>query len=193
MMEVKGKGILPHDYLLRYTVVPLVPKRITPNMITIFRFVLIPFVFIFLALEMWNIGVPLFLFAAFTDALDGSVARLRNQITEWGSFYDPIADKLLIGAVVLLVVAEHVNPVFALIIVAAEASIVLGGVLHKKTGKTICSANFFGKTKMFLQVLGITTLLIALWGGLSLFIPFSIGTLSLAMIFAVISLFTYGL
>lgn len=192
MTEVQRKRILPHDYLLRYTFVPLVPRCVTPNMLTILRFVLIPFVFVFLGLEMWNIGVPLFLFAAFTDALDGSVARLRNQITEWGSFYDPIADKLLIGAVVLLVVTEHVNPVFAIIIVVVEASIILGGVFYARKGKVICSANFFGKTKMFLQVLGITTLLIALWGGLNLFIPFSIGVLSLAMIFAVISLFTYG-
>jgi len=192
MMKVKRKGILPHDYLLRYTVVPLVPKQITPNMITVLRFILVPIVFVFLALEMWNIGVPLFMFAAFTDALDGSVARLRNQITEWGSFYDPIADKLLIGTVVLLVVAKYVNPFFAVIVVVAESSIIIGGIFRTRTGKVICSANFFGKTKMFLQVLGISTLLIALWSGPSFLITFSVGILLLAIIFAMISLFTYG-
>ena len=184
--------LFPHDYLMRYTIVPLVPRFITPNMVTILRFICIPFVLYFLAIEKYSVGVPFFLIVAFTDALDGSLDRIRNQITEWGTFYDPVADKILIASVVLLVVVKHVNLVFGLIIVFLELLIIVGGYIQKSRGK-VMSANIFGKTKMVLQVTGVGFLLIALWAGYDLFIPVSIGTLSLAIVFAVISLFTYGL
>jgi CDP-diacylglycerol--glycerol-3-phosphate 3-phosphatidyltransferase len=187
-----SSNLFPHDRLLRYTVVPLVPSFITPNMVTVLRILLTPVVLWYLALEQFAVGVPLFWFVAFTDALDGSLARLRNQVTAWGTFYDPLADKLFIGSVVLLVVVEHVNVWFAVLIVAVEAAIMLGAVVRRRRGK-VMSANFFGKTKMFLQVLGVTFLLTALWAGYDLFIPLSVATLSLAIVFGMISLFTYGL
>lgn len=141
--------------------------------------------------QQYSIGVPFFLLVAFTDALDGSLARVRKQITEWGTFYDPVADKLLIGSVVLLIVIQHVNPWFGFVIIALEVLIILGGFLRRIDGKLV-TANVFGKTKMVLQVVGVMALLIAVWLGVDLFIPFSIGTLSLAIVFAIISLFTYG-
>ena len=150
-----------------------------------------PFVLWLLAIGNYQIGVPFFLFVAFTDAIDGSLARVRKQITDWGTFYDPVADKLLISSVVLLVVAQHVNVVFAGLIIFLLL-IIVGGLIHRRNGKII-SANIFGKTKMFLQVAGVAFLLIALWVGFDLFIPVSIGTFSLAIVFAVISLFTYGI
>src|SRR3989339_879810 len=102
MLHRDPSKLFPHDHIMRYTFVPLVPRFVTPNMITIARMVLIPFILYFLFSNEYGIGVPLFLFAAFTDALDGSVARLRHQVTEWGTFYDPLADKLLIGSVIIL-------------------------------------------------------------------------------------------
>lgn len=184
--------LFPHDHLLRYTLVPLVPRFITPNMVTVFRMVMTPVVLWFLYLENFAVGVPLFWFLALTDAMDGSLARLRQQVTHWGTFYDPLADKIFIGSVVLLVVVKHVNLYFGLLIVFIEGTIILGALVQRRHGK-LMGANFFGKSKMFLQVLGVTFLLIALWAGFDLFIPLSIATLSLAILFAVMSLFTYGL
>jgi len=145
----------------------------------------------FLMTEQFGIGIPIFILIAFTDAIDGSLARLRKQITDWGTLYDPIADKLFIGLVVLIVVTKYVNVNFGLVIIIVESLIILGAYFQRLEGKKI-SANVFGKTKMFLQVLGVCLLLIALWAGLDLFIPISIGTLSIAVVMAVISLFTYG-
>lgn len=186
------KKLFPHDHVMRYTIIPLIPKWVSPNMVTIARIILIPFVLWFLMEENFNVGVPLFLFTAFTDVIDGSLARLRKQITQWGTFYDPLADKLFIGLVVLLVVIKHVNVIFGLLIIIIEALIILGGYIRKQRG-TLQGSNILGKTKMFFQVLGVSFLLIALWAGMSLFIPVSIGTLSLAIVLAVISLFTYGI
>ncbi len=192
MVERDPYKLFPHDHVMKYTFVPLVPSFVTPNMVTIFRIIMTPFVLVLLYLEQYSLGMPLFLLLAFSDALDGSIARLRKQITDWGTFFDPVADKILVGSVVLLVVIKHVNVIFGLLIVIVEAALTLGGVLRKAEGK-IVSANIFGKTKMVLQVIGVSFLLIALWSGFNLFIPVSVGTLSLAIVFAVISLFTYGL
>ena len=186
------KKLFPHDHVMRHTIIPLIPKWISPNMVTIFRIILTPFVLWFLFQENFAVGVPLFLFTAFTDVIDGSLARIRKDITAWGTFYDPLADKLLIGLVVLLIVVKHVNLIFGLVIIIIEAAIILGGYIRKQRG-TLQGANILGKTKMFFQVLGVSFLLVALWAGVSLFIPVSVGTLSLAIVLAVISLFSYGI
>ncbi|MDG1949284.1 MAG: CDP-alcohol phosphatidyltransferase family protein [bacterium] len=192
MSERNPAKLYPHDTVMRYTFLPLIPSFITPNMVTMFRIVMTPLVLWLLYVQNFEIGVPLFLFVAFTDAIDGSLARVRKQITDWGTFYDPLADKILIGSVVLLVVMQHVNVFLGLIIVLIEAMLVTGGIIRKRNGKTT-TANIYGKIKMILQVLGVLILLIALWAGYDLFIPISAGTLSLAVVFAIISLFTYGL
>jgi CDP-diacylglycerol--glycerol-3-phosphate 3-phosphatidyltransferase len=192
MFERDPHKLFPHDRVMEHTIIPLVPLFVTPNMVTMLRFVLIPFVLWFLYIGNFEIGVPLFLFAALTDALDGSLARVRNNITQWGSFYDPVADKILVGSVVLLVVVQHLNVVLGLLIILCEAIITLVGIVRKCRGEAV-SANIFGKTKMFLQIVGVTMLLIALWLGFDLFMPISSGTLSLAVVFAIISLFAYGL
>ncbi|MBU0646228.1 CDP-alcohol phosphatidyltransferase family protein [Patescibacteria group bacterium] len=185
------KQLFWHDYLLKYTIVPLVPACVTPNALTIFRFLSTPFVIYFLLYEHYSVGVILFLIVSFSDALDGSLARLRSQITEWGTLYDPIADKLLISSLILFIVIKYINPIFSIIIIFLEVLIVVGAYRHKLRGG-IVSANIFGKTKMCLQVAGVFILLLAVWSGFDLFIPVSVGTLSLAILFAVISLFTYG-
>jgi len=190
--ERDPKKLFPHDHLLKYTIVPLIPRAVTPNMITAFRFVATPFCLWFLYIGNFAVGIPFFLFLALTDALDGTLARLRRQITPWGTFYDPVADKILIGSVILLIVIRHINVWFGLFMVAIELLIILGGVVRRREGK-LNGANVFGKTKMLLQVFGVTFLLIALASGQDLFVDVSVGTLALATVFAVISLFTYGL
>ncbi len=184
--------LYPHDRLLGATVIRLIPAFVTPNALTWLRFVLTPFVLYFLYLGNYAVGVPLFVFTAFTDALDGSLARLRNRITEWGSTFDPVADKFLIGSVLLLVVIRHMNPIFGIAIVFLEILIVIGGIIRKRRGHAVM-ANGVGKIKMLLQFLGVTLLLVAVWSGIDLFIPFSMATLSLAIVFAILSLLTYGL
>jgi len=184
--------LFPHDHLMKYLVLPLVPRFILPNHITIFRFVLTPFVLWFLLSEQYYIGVPLFLFAALTDALDGSLARVRKQITEWGTLADPVADKLLIGLVVLFFVIKYIGLFFGLMILFFELVIIIGGFLRKRNGLYV-SANIFGKIKMVLQVTGVMFLLISLWVDFDLFRSVSIGTFTLAILFAVLSLLSYGI
>lgn len=132
-----------------------------------------------------------FLLAACTDALDGSLARTRRQITVWGTMADPVADKLLIGLVVVLFVARQINVIFAGIIVLIECMIVVGALYKHRQGGYM-SANEFGKLKMLFQVIGVALLILAKVTGMDLAVPVAIGTLTIAIVFAVVSLLTYG-
>ena len=182
-----------YDKLLAKTVLRLIPRDIHPNHLTILRVIMTPFILYYLWLENWNVVVPFFLFAALTDLFDGSLARTRKQITTWGTIADPIADKLLIASVVILFVAKEINVYFAGVIVFVEASIATMAVVRKIRGNPFISANWYGKMKMLFQVIGVSALLIARWSGVELFVPFSVGTLSIAILFALMSLYTYGL
>lgn len=193
LMTNETVRVYPHDRLLAATLLRLIPRGLLPNHLTIFRVFLIPFVLYFVWHELWHIAVPLFLFAAFTDVLDGSIARTRKLITMWGTMADPVADKLLIGTVVILFVAREINVMFAVLIILIELLTAGSAAIRRIRGGQVVSANWYGKVKMVLQVLGVTGLLIAKWFGLELFVDFSIGTLSIAIVFAVISLYTYGL
>ncbi len=186
------RALYPHDRVLARTILPFIPDSVTPNMVTGLRFALTPIVLALLVAGRWAWGVPLFVFAALTDALDGSLARVRRQITDWGSFYDPVADKLLIGSVILLIVARYVGMRFALSILGVDVLIALGGYWGKRHGRHM-RANVFGKAKMFAQALGVSLLLVSVWAGNAMLFAWSVAILVIALMLAVISLFTYGL
>lgn len=192
LMTNENIRLYPHDRFMDAVLIRFLPKQLHPNHVTLFRIFLIPFVLWYVLQENWTVALPLFLFAAFTDALDGSMARLRTQITMWGTVADPVADKLLIGSVVVLFVAQEVDPIFAGIIVVIELLIIASGLVrHRKNW--VISANWAGKMKMLFQVAGVALLFAAKLSGISLFVPFSIGTLAVAIIFAIVSLLTYSL
>jgi len=191
MHERDPRKLFPHDTLMK-PFVWLIPSFVHPNHLTVARMIMTPIVLWVLYVQNYRLGIPLFVLTAFTDALDGSLARIRKQITDWGTFYDPVADKLLIGSVVLLIVVQHVNPVIAFALILLELLLILGGWYGRQHGR-IKSANVWGKVKMLLQFFGVFFLLIALWLGVDLFIEISNGTLILAIIFAIVSLLTYSL
>jgi CDP-diacylglycerol--glycerol-3-phosphate 3-phosphatidyltransferase len=187
LMTNENVQLYAHDRLLAQTILRLIPSWIRPNHFTILRVCLVPVVLWFIWQDAWSIAAPLFFGTAVTDMIDGSLARTRKQITMWGTMADPIADKLLIGSVVIVFVAREINAAFAAVIVLLECLIVLMAFARRERGHPYVSANWYGKTKMVLQVAGVLMLLIARWLGIELFIPFSIGTLSVAIVFGVIS------
>src|SRR3989338_7282054 len=93
------------------------PPWITPNHITIFRFLTIPFIILLLFSEKYLFGIILFSISAFSDMIDGALARVTNQITEWGKMSDPLADKMLIGSVAAIIVSNFINVYLAAAII----------------------------------------------------------------------------
>lgn len=182
----------PHDIWMDRLVLRFVPHSVTPNQITLFRLIATPFVLLLVHSGALNIAVPVFIAVAFTDAMDGSLARTRNMITEWGMVWDPIADKILIGSVAALLILDHFPVELAVLIFGVEAIFLIMGYYRKRQGR-IVSANVWGKIKMLLQVVGVVLFLLSLVIGSPTVEWASYATFIIATVFAVISLFTLGI
>ena len=188
----KANKIHWHDRLLAASLLRLFSYKIHPNHLTIFRFLATPVVALFLFYGHYVLGFWSFLIAAFSDALDGSMARTRNQITEWGKVYDPLADKILIASMIFVIVLKTLGFWVSLVIIVLEIVIIVAAWVRKMEGRVV-QANVFGKIKMILQVLGVSVLLLVTIYQWSALLPFASGMLYLAIVFAVVSLLTHGI
>ena len=159
---LSAERVLWTDRIIARTVLCVVPSGLTPNHITLFRIVATAPTIFLLAREQYAIGIPLFLFVAFTDALDGALARTRNMITEWGRMFDPLADKLLVIPALVILILNNLPFGLAFLIIALEL-FVMGAALVWRGRGGVISANGWGKVKMILQIIGIFLLLLALW------------------------------
>lgn len=166
----------------------LIPQAVRPNHLTVVRMLLTPFVAYFLHQGDYPVGMTLFVIASATDWLDGLLARTRRQITEWGIVFDPIADKLLVGAALFIIVFEHVNVLLGLALLAIEIAALVAGIVRHSRG-IVRPSNSWGKAKMIFEFLGITSLLAALWLGHDLLVDISVATLSFALIAALASVY----
>ncbi len=188
----KAEKILPTDRLLAATVLRLFPRSVTPNHLTQVRFVLTPLVALVLAFGYLKIGLVFFILVAFTDALDGAMARTRDQVTDWGKLFDPLADKLLIGSVVIVIVMQHLDFWLGITILVIEIATIMLAAWKRYTG-VVLQANKWGKTKMILEVIGVSILIVGLFTGWPHLLPVSITVFYLAIVFALISLGSYGI
>jgi len=176
----------PHDYLVSRFFLWMFPKSVKPNHITIFRMVATPFVLFLIATENWALGIPVFLLVAFTDVLDGTMARMRQEITAWGTLFDPLADKLLIGGALFILILKYIDILIGGSVIFLELIVIIGAWLKKKDGMVI-SASYWGKTKMVLQVLGVTMILLSLFLSAPTFSLLAEWTLILSIGFGVLS------
>ena len=181
------------DKVLAKIFLPLFPRQITPNQITAARVFLTPFVLWLFWQESYFWGGALFLVTSFTDALDGAMARTRDQVTAFGKMFDPLADKLLICSVVYILVLKYLDVYTAWIIIVIELIIIAAALIKHKKGDYHLQANSWGKVKMILQVLGVIILLLAIIFNLEHLLPVSRGTFYLAIVFGILSLFTYSI
>lgn len=182
----------PHDRFLAATLLKLVPKETTPNQITVARIFMTPMVLWLLYEGRYELATPLFLVTALTDMLDGSLARTRNQVTAWGKLWDPVADKLLIGSVAILLLARHFPATLAVIILGLEAAFLAGGWYRASQGE-IVAANWWGKIKMLSQVIGVTLFLVFLQTGVGALAMASYAVFGVACLLAIGSLFRHGI
>ncbi|MBQ8600242.1 MAG: CDP-diacylglycerol--glycerol-3-phosphate 3-phosphatidyltransferase [Clostridia bacterium] len=134
----------------------------TPNKLTLLRVLMIPvFMAVFLAVPApWGslLAAAVYGIASATDAIDGHLARKNNQITDFGKFLDPLADKMLvITALVLLQHKGLIHPIITVIIIARELMVTSIRLVAAGSGKVI-AAGWWGKAKTVTQM--ISTLLL---------------------------------
>ncbi|OGF35089.1 hypothetical protein A2482_00990 [Candidatus Falkowbacteria bacterium RIFOXYC2_FULL_48_21] len=192
-MEKQGEIVFaPYDRVLKH-LLPIVPHKLKPNHLTMVRLVLAPLLIIPLHYDDYIVALVAFVLLAITDMLDGSLARLRNQITDWGKIWDPVADKLLVGVVVVMMLLK-VNLSLTILVLSLEAAFILGGVLQKMHEENVdIKANVWGKIKMNLQCFGAGLLML----GFILVEPtlFTLGEVAFyfSLFFAVLSIFKHGI
>lgn len=140
-----------------------------PNLLTWLRILLIPLVIgvfyvpaSWLSLEEANLlATVFFVFAALTDWLDGYLARKLNQTSAFGAFLDPVADKLMVAAaLIVLVDLDRTHSAIALIIIGREIAISALREWMAKAGKSgSVAVSFAGKLKTAFQMISISLLL----------------------------------
>lgn len=165
------------------------PKSIRPNVITVFRFVSIPFIIILLLNNDYLTAFILFIIAAISDAVDGAMARTRNQITDWGIVFDPFADKLLIGIVGGILIFKFLSPALASIIICIELMLVASAYYRFK-GEVV-PAKTVGKIKMFLECIGIGFIFLFILTNSGVFLMIAAYILYVAILFALMSILIY--
>jgi len=165
------------------------PQSVKPNHVTIFRFITVPFLIVFLLLGYYKITFVLFVISAFSDAVDGAMARTRNQITDWGIVFDPFADKLLIGTVGGIVIFKFLNPLLALSIIFIEL-VLIASSYYRFKGEVV-PAKAVGKIKMILQCVGVGFVFLFMLTESVIFLTIATYVLCLAVFFAVLSVLIY--
>ena len=137
-----------------------------PNVITIARIFLIP-LFVLTYLSQWQYSylatAVLFGLAAFTDWLDGYLARRLDQTTPFGAFLDPVADKLIVVTALVLLIGHHANlwlTIPGLVIVGREIVIsALREWMAEMNRSVAVAVSMLGKIKTTLQMIAIAVLL----------------------------------
>lgn len=137
-----------------------------PNKLTIFRIILVPIMVIipFLGIDGKIFGIPtewiiidlIFIIASITDKLDGYLARKNNQVTTFGKFLDPLADKILVLAAMVMLVEMSKLPAWIPIIVLAREFMVSGyRLIAVEKGGEVIAASKWGKLKTVTQMIAI--------------------------------------
>lgn len=130
----------------------------TANKLTLLRVILVPLFMIFLLLDStWAqvTALVIFVIASLTDMLDGKIARKYNQITNFGKFMDPLADKMLTTAAFLIFMEKGIIGSWALMIILAREFMVSGVRLLAAGEGNVIAASFWGKFKTVSQMVAI--------------------------------------
>ncbi len=172
-----------------------------PNALTLLRIFFVPLLLAVLLRKqiyletpwgVWSkewLALPIFLVAALTDLLDGIIARRRRQISTLGTLLDPVADKLLISAAFISLVELGLVPAWMVVVIVGREFAVSGlRSIAAAEGYTI-EASDLGKTKMVMQVIAVSLLLVGSHS--PPFLKLGFVALWLVVLFAVVSAVDY--
>ncbi len=141
-----------------------------PNYLTFARIFLVPLLVVVLltpfsehwfGISSYVLAIGIFLVATLTDILDGHLARRRKQVSKFGALLDPIADKLLVSAALIVLVEKHLAPAWAVVVILGREFVVTGLRSAAATEGIVISAQKVGKIKMWFQCIAIVALLVA--------------------------------
>jgi CDP-diacylglycerol--glycerol-3-phosphate 3-phosphatidyltransferase len=175
------------DSLVNKAFLWVVPHSVKPNHVTLIRFLLVPIIYWLLASDMLALGLIVFAIAAITDAMDGAMARTRNQITDLGKVIDPIADKLLVLVALFYIGWDLLLiKIFVVYILFEMIAVLVGYFFTPYLGKPT-GANLFGKIKLILQCFSVGFFIVGVIISNKAFIDIAQYVLFVALFFAVVA------
>lgn len=134
-----------------------------PNKLTMLRILMIPVFCVFALMgAQWAqfVALGVYILACITDMLDGKIARKRNLVTDFGKFADPIADKLLVMAALVILVDTGRMPSWVCIVMLAREFIISGFRLVAAGGGKVIAAGTLGKWKTVFQMISTIALML---------------------------------
>jgi CDP-diacylglycerol--glycerol-3-phosphate 3-phosphatidyltransferase len=145
-----------------------------PNWISLGRIIVVPLLVVVLltpVAERWfgisgyALAIAIFLLASISDIIDGQLARSRKQESTLGKFLDPVADKLLISAALIVLVEKHLAPSWAVVIILGREFIITALRSVAASEGIVIAAQGLGKLKMWAQCVAVVALLVAAANG----------------------------
>jgi len=138
------------------------PFRSAPNVLTLARICLAPFLVSAILEDRFELSFYLFLVAGLTDALDGTLARLLKQRTMLGQYLDPVADKLLLSTLFLVLLHKGLIPARVTVMVFGRdvGILVVAALLYAAAGRREFVPSIFGKANTLAQVAAVAAVLL---------------------------------
>jgi len=139
------------------------PLRTAPNLLTLLRICLAPVLVAAVLNGRYGLGLALFVVAGLTDALDGTLARVLHQRSMLGSYLDPVADKLLLSALFLVLMHKNLIPVTVTVLVFGRdlGILLVAAILYAAAGRREFYPSIFGKLNTLAQVGAVAAVLLS--------------------------------
>lgn len=179
------------DGMLERTLLPLIPRSVTPNMVSWLRIASLPFMYYFFVRDSYAIGLGIFSLAALTDALDGAMARTRGMITETGKVLDAVADRGLIMLVALMFIPRYFGWWLVAAIVVLECCNGFAAYRARRKLGFNPGANWAGKVKMTVQCAAFGLMFITILSGQEIYLTLALSLMLASLCFAFVQIFSY--
>lgn len=136
--------------------------RTAPNLLTLLRICLAPFLVAAILDNHYALSFALFVAAGLTDALDGTLARILKQRTMLGQYLDPVADKLLLSTLFLVLMHKGLIPARVTVLVFGRdvGILVVAAILYAAVGRREFRPSIFGKANTLAQVTAVAVVLL---------------------------------
>jgi cardiolipin synthase len=138
------------------------PFRAAPNMLSLLRICLAPFLVAAILDGHYRLSFGLFVAAGLTDALDGTLARVLKQRTMLGQYLDPVADKLLLSTLFLVLTHQDLIPMRVTVLVFGRdlGILLVSAILYAAVGRRDFRSSIFGKANTLAQVGAVAAVLL---------------------------------
>ena len=136
--------------------------RTAPNLLTLLRICIAPFLVVAVLQASYGLAFGLFAAAGLTDALDGALARILKQRSMLGQYLDPVADKLLLSTLFLVLMDKGlIPPAVTVLVFGRDVGILLvAAILYAAAGRREFSPSFFGKANTLAQIAAVAAVLL---------------------------------